>query len=54
MLIDGARIEAIGPLAAQEGIALLELASEEATLEQAYLDLTSTATEFSTRAPQEA
>lgn len=54
MLIDDAEIDAIGPLAAQEGIALLELAAEEATLEQAYLDLTATATEFSARAPQEA
>ncbi len=54
ILIDDARIEAIGPLAAQEGIVLLELASEEATLEQAYLDLTATATEFTARAPQEA
>ncbi|MET9543849.1 hypothetical protein ABZY36_00845 [Streptomyces sp. NPDC006627] len=48
-----ARATAIGPLAAQEGIALLELTSKEATLEQAYLDLTSTVTEFSARAPQE-
>ncbi|MFE9912935.1 ATP-binding cassette domain-containing protein [Streptomyces clavifer] len=54
MLIDDAEIDAIGPLAAQEGIILLELAAEEATLEQAYLDLTAAATEFSARAPQEA
>lgn len=54
MLIDDTEIDAIGPLAAQEGIVLLELASEEATLEQAYLDLTAAATEFSARTPQEA
>ncbi len=54
LLIDGAEVDVIGPLAAREGIVLLELAAEEATLEQAYLDLTASATEFSARAPQEA
>lgn len=54
MLIDGVAIDTIGPLAAGEGIVLLELAAEEATLEQAYLDLTSGATEFSAPTPQEA
>ncbi|WP_189866118.1 ATP-binding cassette domain-containing protein [Streptomyces poonensis] len=54
MLINDAEIDTIGPLAAQEGIILLELAAEKATLEQAYLDLTAAATEFSARTPQEA
>ncbi|MEU7580936.1 ABC transporter ATP-binding protein [Streptomyces sp. NPDC041068] len=54
MLIDDVRTDAIGALAAEEGIALLELTAEEATLEQAYLDLTTAATEFSARATQEA
>ncbi|MFD3523549.1 ABC transporter ATP-binding protein [Streptomyces sp. NPDC058653] len=56
LLIDDVEIDAIGPLAAGEGITLLELAAEEGTLEQAYLDLTSDAdaTEFSARTPQEA
>ncbi|MFE7461111.1 ABC transporter ATP-binding protein [Streptomyces sp. NPDC057554] len=38
--IDGATSEAIGTLAADEGIPLLELTDERASLEQAYLDLT--------------
>lgn len=45
-VIDGVTAEAIGTLAADEGIPLLELADERATLEQAYLDLTSDDTPF--------
>ncbi|CAD5924859.1 MULTISPECIES: ABC transporter ATP-binding protein [Streptomyces] len=44
--IDGVTAEAIGTLAADEGIPLLELADERATLEQAYLALTSDDTPF--------
>ncbi|NGN62815.1 ATP-binding cassette domain-containing protein [Streptomyces sp. A7024] len=51
--VDDAEVDAIGPLAARAGIPILELAAEEATLEQAYLDLTASATEF-TAVPQEA
>ncbi|MEV6104566.1 ATP-binding cassette domain-containing protein [Streptomyces sp. NPDC051940] len=46
LIVDGARVEDVGPLAADAGIPILELAAEEATLEQAYLDLTATATQF--------
>ncbi|ARF71330.1 multidrug ABC transporter ATP-binding protein [Kitasatospora albolonga] len=38
--IDGATSETVGTLAADEGIPLLELTDERASLEQAYLDLT--------------
>ncbi|MEV7889153.1 ABC transporter ATP-binding protein [Streptomyces sp. NPDC002817] len=48
-----ARVDEIGRLASAAGIPILELASEEGTLEQAYLDLTSTEAEF-TAQPQEA
>ncbi|MEV6044371.1 ATP-binding cassette domain-containing protein [Streptomyces xanthochromogenes] len=44
--VEGARVEDIGPIAAQDGIPILELAQEEATLEQAYLDLTAGEAEF--------
>ncbi|MFE4857493.1 ABC transporter ATP-binding protein [Streptomyces sp. NPDC056670] len=44
--VDGARVEDIGPIAAREGIPILELAQEEATLEQAYLDLTAGEAEY--------
>ncbi|MEU3246251.1 MULTISPECIES: ATP-binding cassette domain-containing protein [unclassified Streptomyces] len=42
----GARVEDIGRLAAGARLPILELAAEEATLEQAYLDLTRDETEF--------
>lgn len=42
------RVEDIGRLAAASGLPILELAAEEGTLEQAYLDLTATETEFGT------
>ncbi|MFC9947767.1 ABC transporter ATP-binding protein [Streptomyces pratensis] len=44
--VDGATAEEIGALAAFEGIPLLELIAEQATLEEAYLDLTAAETEF--------
>ncbi|MEU1532150.1 ABC transporter ATP-binding protein [Streptomyces fagopyri] len=42
----GARVEDIGRLAAAVNLPVLELAAEEATLEEAYLDLTTNETEF--------
>jgi ABC-2 type transport system ATP-binding protein len=48
-----ARVEDIGRLLAAAGVPVLELAAEEGTLEQAYLDLTAAETEFAAR-PQEA
>ncbi|MEU1484793.1 ATP-binding cassette domain-containing protein [Streptomyces sp. NPDC005752] len=44
--VAGASAEEIGVLAASEGIPLLELRTEQVTLEEAYLDLTGTETEF--------
>lgn len=41
-----ARVEDIGRLTSAAGLPILELAAEEGTLEQAYLDLTATETEF--------
>ncbi|MCX4992504.1 MULTISPECIES: ABC transporter ATP-binding protein [unclassified Streptomyces] len=41
-----ARLEDIGRLTSAAGLPILELAAEEGTLEQAYLDLTATETEF--------
>ncbi|MFF1448963.1 ABC transporter ATP-binding protein [Streptomyces sp. NPDC058274] len=41
-----ARVEDIGRLTSAAGVPVLELAAEEGTLEQAYLDLTSAETEF--------
>ncbi|MFI6644127.1 ABC transporter ATP-binding protein [Streptomyces sp. NPDC050504] len=46
--VDGARAEEIGALAAREGVPLVELTDEQATLEQAYLSLTSDEAEFTT------
>ncbi|GAB7102732.1 ATP-binding cassette domain-containing protein [Streptomyces phaeofaciens JCM 4814] len=51
--VEHARVDDIGRLVSAAGVPVLELSSEEATLEQAYLDLTSTETEF-TAQPQEA
>ncbi|MFJ3672608.1 ATP-binding cassette domain-containing protein [Streptomyces sp. NPDC090106] len=48
-----ARVDDIGRIASAAGVPLLELAAEEGTLEQAYLDLTSAEAEF-TAQPQEA
>ncbi|AVH60159.1 MULTISPECIES: ABC transporter ATP-binding protein [Streptomyces] len=41
-----ARVEDIGRLTSAAGLQILELAAEEGTLEQAYLDLTAAETEF--------
>ncbi|MET9889680.1 ATP-binding cassette domain-containing protein [Streptomyces sp. NPDC006465] len=41
-----ARLEDIGRLTSAAGLPILELAAEEGTLEQAYLDLTAAETEF--------
>ncbi|MFJ4623393.1 ATP-binding cassette domain-containing protein [Streptomyces sp. NPDC088812] len=51
--VDHARVDDIGRLTSAAGVPVLELATEAGTLEQAYLDLTSTETEFTAR-PQEA
>ncbi|MDC0771962.1 ABC transporter ATP-binding protein [Streptomyces sp. HD] len=47
-----ARVDDIGRLASEAGVPILELAAEEGTLEQAYLDLTAAEAEF-TAQPQE-
>ncbi|MEU1469042.1 ATP-binding cassette domain-containing protein [Streptomyces sp. NPDC005761] len=57
--VEGARADEIGALAAIEGFPILQLVDEQATLEQAYLDLTAGAAEFESAtstatAPQEA
>ncbi|MFJ7201138.1 MULTISPECIES: ABC transporter ATP-binding protein [unclassified Streptomyces] len=44
--VEGAKAAEIGAVAAAEGIPVLELADEQVTLEQAYLDLTADAAEF--------
>ncbi|MEV0253517.1 ATP-binding cassette domain-containing protein [Streptomyces sp. NPDC050732] len=44
--VDGARAEEIGAIAAGAGIPVLELADEQASLEQAYLALTADETQF--------
>ncbi|MEJ8655799.1 ATP-binding cassette domain-containing protein [Streptomyces sp. MS1.AVA.4] len=44
--IDGLKAEKVGAIATQHGVPVLELADEQPTLEQAYLDLTAEATEF--------
>ncbi|MFE7241289.1 ABC transporter ATP-binding protein [Streptomyces sp. NPDC057580] len=49
-IVEGARAEEVGAIAAFEGIPILELIDEQATLEQAYLDLTADATEFASAA----
>ncbi|KOU63383.1 multidrug ABC transporter ATP-binding protein [Streptomyces sp. MMG1533] len=53
-----ARVEDIGRLTSAAGVPILELAPQEATLEQAYLDLTASETEFTAQPsmtqPQEA
>ncbi|MEV7197630.1 ATP-binding cassette domain-containing protein [Streptomyces sp. NPDC093510] len=44
--VDGARAEEIGAIAAGAGVPVLELADEQASLEQAYLALTADETQF--------
>ncbi|MEU1043633.1 ABC transporter ATP-binding protein [Streptomyces sp. NPDC005897] len=51
--VHDARVEDIGRIMSGAGVPVLELAADEGTLEQAYLDLTATETEF-TAQPQEA
>lgn len=48
--VDGAKAGEIGAIAATEGIAVLELMDVQTTLEQAYLDLTADAMDFSVAA----
>ncbi|MFH9070321.1 ABC transporter ATP-binding protein [Streptomyces alboflavus] len=48
--VDGVRAEEVGRLAAEAGVPILELADQEASLEEAYLALTATETEFSASA----
>ncbi len=47
-----ARVDDIGRLASEARVPILELSTEEGTLEQAYLDLTAAQTEFAAQ-PQE-
>ncbi|MEU9336374.1 ATP-binding cassette domain-containing protein [Streptomyces sp. NPDC048290] len=49
--VPDARVADIGRLTSQEGVPVLELAAEEGTLEQAYLDLTASETEYPAPAP---
>ncbi|MFJ2271389.1 ABC transporter ATP-binding protein [Streptomyces sp. NPDC087849] len=49
-VVEGAKAGEIGAMAAAEGIAVLELMDEQATLEQAYLDLTAGAMDFASAA----
>ncbi|MEU6446290.1 ABC transporter ATP-binding protein [Streptomyces sp. NPDC046979] len=51
--VPDARVDDIGRALSGAGVPVLELTSDEGTLEQAYLDLTATETEF-TAQPQEA
>ncbi|MEW2446768.1 ATP-binding cassette domain-containing protein [Streptomyces parvulus] len=51
--VPDARVDDIGRVLSGAGVPILELASEEGTLEQAYLDLTSAESEF-TAQPREA
>ncbi|MFD5143175.1 ABC transporter ATP-binding protein [Streptomyces sp. NPDC058401] len=44
--VDGIRAEQLGVIAAREGIPMLELIDERASLEQAYLDLTADSAQF--------
>ncbi|KUN75868.1 multidrug ABC transporter ATP-binding protein [Streptomyces bungoensis] len=49
-VVEGARAEQVGAVAAREGIAVLELGDERASLEQAYLALTADQAEFAAAA----
>ncbi|WP_369037908.1 ABC transporter ATP-binding protein [Streptomyces adonidis] len=44
--VEHARVDDIGRLTSAAGLTVLELAADEGTLEQAYLELTASATEF--------
>lgn len=52
--VPGERVEQLGPILAREAITVLELADEEATLEQAYLALTAGAVEYAANSGKEA
>lgn len=49
--VEDARVEEIGRIAAHEGIPILELTNEAATLEQAYLNLTADQAEYKSPRP---
>ncbi|MFB8086638.1 ATP-binding cassette domain-containing protein [Streptomyces sp. col6] len=51
--VEGVKAEEIGAMAARAGIPVVELMDEHTTLEQAYLDLTADATEFTSATRQE-
>ncbi|MFD4343752.1 ABC transporter ATP-binding protein [Streptomyces coelicoflavus] len=51
--VHDARVDDVGRIVSGAGVPVLELTADEGTLEQAYLDLTATETEF-TAQPQEA
>ncbi|MEV0557017.1 ATP-binding cassette domain-containing protein [Streptomyces sp. NPDC050597] len=50
-IVRHARVDDIGRLTSAAGVPILELAAEEGTLEQAYLDLTATEAEFAAQSP---
>ncbi|WP_221350245.1 ATP-binding cassette domain-containing protein [Streptomyces beigongshangae] len=50
-IVRHARVDDIGRLVSEAGLPVLELAAQDGTLEQAYLDLTATETEFAARHP---
>ncbi|MGW2329767.1 ABC transporter ATP-binding protein [Streptomyces sp. NPDC001700] len=50
-VVDGAKAEEIGAVAAREGIPVFQLADERASLEQAYLALTADEAEFTAAVP---
>ncbi|MFI1411924.1 ATP-binding cassette domain-containing protein [Streptomyces sp. NPDC020707] len=50
-IVHHARVVDIGRLVSGAGLPLLELAAQEGTLEQAYLDLTATEAEFAAQSP---
>ncbi|MFI9602154.1 ABC transporter ATP-binding protein [Streptomyces sp. NPDC052043] len=54
LVVEGARAEQIGAVAAREGIPVLQLTDERASLEQAYLALTTGEAEFAAAATETA
>ncbi|MEU1592487.1 ATP-binding cassette domain-containing protein [Streptomyces sp. NPDC005708] len=53
-VVEGATAEQVGAVTAREGIPVLELTDERASLEQAYFALTTAETEFAAAAPTSA
>ncbi|MGW1892634.1 ABC transporter ATP-binding protein [Streptomyces sp. NPDC002004] len=53
-LVEGVKAAEIGAMAARAGLPILELADEQASLEQAYLALTADAAEFTATTAEEA